>query len=192
MPVWTIGKHFQNSLIESLKSKTTYTDWDSKVLVGEKADLDAQRQSFNRSAIYLTQEDVSDRLMEVQKKLLIKGYRSMQRGIMRSIVVYSTNEEFPFLERLNDIFHRIRSAGLFDLWMRQDDIVAIKTLVGKNRHRVVNETIDTITFPMFIAYAWLTSFIVLVFEILWYRISKSHNDLSDVPSSEIQAKLFEN
>lgn len=45
----------------------------------------------------------------------IKGYHISQLLISKYILSYGVNDEFPFVDRLNENIHWIRSAGLYDV-----------------------------------------------------------------------------
>ncbi len=174
MPIVTQHSAMKTSFIELLVKRTNYTDWSNKIIIEDKTTLDERRRLFNQSVMYITQLDSSLRLIRVQKKLKIPGYSIVQRGFFRSLLCFKMNEEFQFIERVNDILHRIQSGGLYDLWFRQDDIELEKLIARKNLKRLSNEqsnTSESQTFPMFIAYGWLGSIILFFGEIIWFKIA---------------------
>lgn len=165
---------FQILLIELLSYRTKQTDWNTKIFYMDKATLDEQRRLYNLSAMYLTQQDSAKRLIRVQKKLQIRGYHIAEKGIFQTIICYLVNEEFQFLERVNEILHWIRSSGLYDLWYRQEDILREKIILKKNVKClvVIDESNDnSFSMPMFLVYGWFASTILLFVEMIWFKFS---------------------
>lgn len=163
-------------LIVTLSNQTKYTDWADKIIYLDKPILDKQRNLFDTSGMYVAQEESANQLLRVQEKLKIQGYHIAQRGILRSIICYLVNEEFQFLERLNEIFHWIRSAGLYELWQQQDDITREKMILQENIKRLENEEenknieqVEKFPMPIFVILGWITSTVLFVCEIVWYR-----------------------
>lgn len=177
MTVLTTGSYRKERLVEILEKRTNYTDWKDKISVLNQTVFDIQRDNYNMSAMYLTQQAFTDRFLSAQKKLQIRGYYVAQSGLFRSLVAYLVNEEFPFLERLNEIFHWMRNAGLDGLWLRQDDDVYEQNLLKLNHERIANETNNDVQkideFPMFLVYGWCASIVLFVVEIVWFKISGS-------------------
>lgn len=179
LPVLTKKFDFQDMLVETLTDQTKYTDWADKIIYLDKSIVDKQRKLFDTSAMYVTPEESANQLLRVQEKLQIKGYHIAQRGILRSMICYLVNEEFQFLERLNEIFHWIQSAGLYELWQEQDDIAREKTIIQENIERLENEEkssnvrhIEKLPMPTFVILGWIASTVLFVCEIIWYRYFK--------------------
>lgn len=177
MPILTGAPAHTLRLLETLTSKTKYHNWNDKIIQVKPDTLGGQRRLYNTSAMYLTQEDSANRFTKIQKMLEIRGYHIVERGIMRTSVCYPLNDEFQFVERLNEIFHRIQSAGLYDLWVREDDVRLEKELVSLNIEHLETEMknnnagkIDE--FPMVVAYGWCASIILFVIEIIWFKVSQ--------------------
>lgn len=76
------------------------------------------------------------------------------------------------MERLNEIFHRLYSAVLYDLWFRQEDIEREKLIVqiNLNRERIDRVNGDYEKVPMFVIYGWIASTILFFVEIIWFKI----------------------
>lgn len=169
---------FQKYVIDLFTNRTRYTDWSDKILYLDKDILDVQRQLFNTSVMYVTQDDFAHRFIRVQKQLSIRGYHIIQKGIMRSIACFIANEEFQFNERLKEIFLLINSAGLYDLWFRQDDFGKERSILKINRERLEKDRIENAgkvdspsVMPMFIVYGLVASSILFLGEITWYNFS---------------------
>lgn len=102
---------------------------------------------------------------------IIKGYHSFDVTVHYVYGGYPVNEKFLYLERLNDIFHRIKSAGLYHLWEQQQLQDKEKTYLRhvERNHKLTNAKVETFEFPAFLFYGWATSFVVLILEIVWKR-----------------------
>ncbi|KAJ6625682.1 hypothetical protein Bhyg_16310, partial [Pseudolycoriella hygida] len=144
LPVITFAIPYKTSLVNVLTARTKY-NWTDK-------------------------DEIVTSLLEVQKKLQIPGFYKAEKGVFRSNVGHVINEDFQFAERVNEIFHWIRSAGLYDLWFRQENDQRVKSFLNFNIERLKNESfhnagsIGTVSMPTFIAYGWCGSIILLVVE----------------------------
>lgn len=112
--------------------------------------------------------------MRVQKKLGIKGYHLTDTFIYKYYNSYHVHEEFPFIGRLNEIIHRLQSAGLYDEWKRRDDRLSDKKFIEKKleafkNQKQINEAYEIEYFPIpkFLLYGWTASIILLFTEITW-------------------------
>lgn len=73
------------------------------------------------------------------------------------------------LDRYNDIIHRMKSAGLIDLWQRQDLDRRVKGILETNVElfkRLTQKSVYEIEFPMFIVYGWAAGSVLFVLEII--------------------------
>ncbi len=178
MPILTLSTYFKTALIDTLSNQTKYTDWSNRIFIVNITELNNRRDLYDRSAMYLTIERLSDRLVNVQKIMQIKGYRAVERGIMKAIVIFPVNQEFPFIERLNNILHRMKSSGLYNYLQLQQDMKDSNKILKLNRDYLGNKT-ETIgnsdMFPIFIAYGWFVGIVLFVVEIIWFRTSRYFN-----------------
>ncbi len=174
LPIYTFGPVYKNCLVESLGNQTGYTDWSDRIFIINQLELDYQRRLYNTSAMYLTIIEVTERLLSIQKRLQIKGFRSVQRGIFQTVSVYMVNYEFQFIERFNDILHRTKSSGLYDYLYRIEQNKRNQVIIELNLQHLRNKT-ETISnsvslpVPIFLAYGWFASIVLFVVEVFWSR-----------------------
>lgn len=115
-------------------------------------------------------------LLEVQKRLNIRGYRITQLCLLKCLVSFPVSPTFPFVERLNEIFHWIQDAGLYEKWRREDDVLEMKNLLKKCKLKYRNEyenNVERFQLPIFIVYGWCLGVIVLFIEIIWKNFAWS-------------------
>ncbi len=129
--------------------------------------------------MYLTTERLSDRLLHLQKILQIKGYYAVKRAIMNAMSIYPVNNQFPFIERLNEILHRMKSSGLYKYLQLQEDMKENAIVLQLNRDYLRNKT-DNISnndgLPMFIVYGgWFVGTVLFVVEIIWFSTLRYFN-----------------
>lgn len=154
-------------------NRTKYTDWADRVQLSDVESLDQQRQLFNTSAMYLTTDTFSNQLIRFQKKFNVRGFYIAQKGILHALVCYLVNEEFEFVERLNELLHRFNSAGLYDLWTRQEfaarDEWMTRIKLGKNLNKTNVVDVNEFPVPMIVVYCWCASIFLFMFEIVWFK-----------------------
>lgn len=96
--------------------------------------------------------------------------------VVTAFKTYDTSEHFPFIDRLNEIVNRVRSAGLFEKWQadynrngESSDLIYYKRYMRDVEDYKTDDRTDTerFTILIFIAPGWCLSAIVFVIEILW-------------------------
>lgn len=133
-----------------------------------------EAKAYNRSIIFLIDQNLASTLFIVQNRLHIRGYQIFPTHIYRSFYSYLLNDEFPFTERLNEILHWIQSAGLYEKWRRKEYSEIIKHLLKTNLERLNLEKetdIEMFPLPTFIMYGWIASVFVLIVEIIWKKFT---------------------
>lgn len=132
--------------------------------------------AYNLSMCYFLDADYAQIILRVQKRLKIKGYHNPDIEIAKNYRGYLVYAKFLYFERLNDILHRIKSAGLYDLWKRQDEANDENVLLKQNVERLANQIenyVESFEFPTFLFYGWLAGLIAFMFEIMWKRFGES-------------------
>jgi len=168
-PIITSDEQWKDSVIEAV---TIPENCKAKVIsVGNNVFYETIH-SFNTSVTFFTDSSYSDLLLHVQKRLNIKAYFNPDIQIRNWLYSYRVNEKFLFFERLNEILHRIQSAGLFVLWNERFNIKFEEEIRKKNFKRVSNveRNVEKFEFPNFVFYGWIGGLIVFVIEIIWKKL----------------------
>lgn len=185
-PIVTHQNTWKEEVVEVLSNQTKHTDWDDKVIVMRGA-VEEYIESYSRTMSVLLESDAANILLRIQKRLNIKGYHQPRIEISNLLFSYQVHERFLFFERLNEIIHRIQSAGLYELWLRRDMAYEETRILNKNLERLqINDetrSIEQLDFPMIIVYGWLTGFVVLIFEIIWKKVLQSPQNQNGTFSS---------
>lgn len=87
--------------------------------------------------------------------------------IDKFISSYPVNIDFPFVERFNEVIHRMRSAGLYEKWLKDDQARAADNHYKNSeflKHRKEME-IDGFAVPIFIFYGWFGGIVAFVIEL---------------------------
>lgn len=174
-PILAHGKAWKDEVVDVLSNQMKFKDWDNKIVV-MKGGVRKYIERYNRTMSVLLESNAANILLRIQKRLSIKGYHNPHIQISDFLFTYKVHERFLFFDRLNEIIHRIQSAGLFDLWLRRDDAKKETRILNKNLKRLQNyeaASIEDFEFPMIIVYGWLTGFAILIFEIIWKQHSIS-------------------
>ncbi len=89
---------------------------------------------------------------------------------------YISCDDYPFIDRLNDIIHRIRSAGLFQLsWEKEaeeqlNDVRLLNRNINRETATTSNIVFDQFQFIKFIIYGYIAACLVFALEIFWVKI----------------------
>lgn len=173
-PVFCYTKRSKTDLVAVFRSIANFDNWHDKINITliPKAYYD-RFETFDRSTAYITVSYLIEPALRVQKRYNIRGYHDPHIDLLYAHFASLVGKRFLFFERLNDIIHRIQSAGLYDEWRRRADSNTEKRLLNRNLERVLNSNTNfesTVEFPTFIFYGWIAGTIVLVVEIVWQKL----------------------
>lgn len=175
-PILAYGDSWKDDLTEVLENRTAFSDWGRKIFAMQSAELEKHIIMPNASHSFYMDSGTVDCVLEAQKRLNVKGYYNPQLQISKYLWSYLLGEKFLFFDRLNDIIQGMRTAGLIDLWLRQNFRVMELNLLKNNVERIKylnGKDVHRIEFPVIIVYGWFASVIVLVVEIIWKKIQLS-------------------
>lgn len=170
LSILTTNEAWKNEIIDVLSNRTKRKNWGNKIIVTTGTDFLKCIESYNRTLAYSLDLRYAKILLRIQKRLNINGYHNPH--IITSITYFSyrVSEKFIFFERLTEIINRIKSSGLYDLWIQSDDARYEARILRENIERVIDHEeayIESFVFPMFVLYGWLTGLIVFICEIVW-------------------------
>lgn len=169
-PILSYNEKWKRQLSDALTHQTKHDDWNAKIIVMEEKAYFEQIEMFNTSMAFMTIPSYVNMLLGLQKRFNIKGYHNPRIQFFNSLFAYDVFDKFLFYERLNEIVHRIQSAGLYDLWGRQSIVQLEQQIIKRYSDNLSFQNkilVQTFEFPMLILYGWLASAIVLVIEIMW-------------------------
>lgn len=171
LPILVFTKGWKKGLIDALTYRTKHEGWSNKIIVLEGQQYYEQLIMYNTSISILTSPKYMHLLLRLQKRLSIKGFHNPRIEISKYLAAPFVFNKFLFFERLNELTHRIQSAGLYDLWWRKSHIEMEKKIIKTNveRSRNQNKVVENFEIPIFIIYGWLAGVIVLVLEIVWKK-----------------------
>lgn len=94
-----------------------------------------------------------------------KGYHITPIQLQRIWYTHNTRTDFPFIDRFNEIIHRVNAAGLYEKWWKDASIEdKLFRTVSTDAHA------DHFSTPEFIVYGWIAGCIVFVVEVNWRKI----------------------
>lgn len=167
--VITSGEFWKEEVVDALASRTNHQDWSDKIIAMKLEEYSKHVDLFDTSISFCEDKMATDRRFRVQKRLNVKGYYNPKLQIVNYLLSYAINEKFQFFDRFNEITHRMKSAGLIDLWLRNDIDKDMNYLLKENVERLKhlgNVDVPKIEFPMFIVYGWMASVALFVVEII--------------------------
>lgn len=130
--------------------------------------------AFNNSVAYFFDDNECEILLQMQKRLNLKAYHLTDTNLRTNFWTFVADDYFPYIEAVNDIIHRLQSAGLLDKWLNDDNLESIKEKWGMYRNiqfKSSNDS-DEITVWTVLWCGWIASVILFVCEIIWYKIRK--------------------
>lgn len=173
LQIFTLGEGLKKKLLDVLTNQSKHTDWNERVIALERDEFGKRISYFNTSASFFVHNEYAKMVLGAQEHLGVKGFLDPKIFISTFFYTYAVNETFVFIDRLDEIIHWTRSAGLFNLWWRQSHNILQQKLVNTNLERLeyLNGTpVQTFEFPMFIVYGWISSVLVLIIEIIWNKM----------------------
>lgn len=174
--IYTDSEVWTNITIDVLTGLSEHKNWADKMSkdygTSNTSPVWNAMLSINTSKCFVHNIDTGYMMLRVQKRLNMKGFRISQVHIYSVHSAYPVTKDFPFIERLNDITHRIRSSGLFDIMIKNVYAFGERLLVEANflnKSLREEENIESANYEMitFIVYSWISSITVFVIEIMW-------------------------
>lgn len=147
----------------------SHLNWTNKIHGLSYRDFRTQIYEFNKSIAFITDHNDANMLLNVQKQLDTRGYHITQVCIRSSYASYIVFD-FPFVERLNEIYHRFTSSGLFGKWFLDNWKMKEQSVKAFHQHyfQIKKEVlVNQFEVSMFIVYGWIASTILFVIEIIW-------------------------
>lgn len=151
-----------------VQNRAPHDDWRDRILVVDINVIRTRRAKIDTSMLFLCDLDSALTVFRNQELLKKRGYRICREcEIFTQLAAHRVNEGFPFMDRFNDVIHRMQSAGLYQKWKR--DYFEKVTL------KFVEETyLENVSFPISIVYGWFASIILFMCEIIWKNFRISH------------------
>lgn len=177
LPIYTYEQPYADMGYNVLTNLSPHLNWSNRFFTLQASNFDEHKETFNRSAAFIEELSYAKTLLKIQKRLNVNGFHIPEFYLETCLCSYNINSDYPFLERFNEIVHRIKNAGLYALWLQLDNTVIENRISKLNvEHLSAQKDIDIDRFPlpMFIVYGWFASVIVFVFEIIWkkYKFSQ--------------------
>lgn len=171
VPVLVYEVGWKSERVKLLEDLSNYGDWSNKVYGMDSGKLEDVAISFNNSISFFTNSAIARAFLEAQKRLDLKVYHVLSETVfVRYLMTYQVAPEFPFRDALNDLIHRLNSAGLIDKWIKQRDEGHIEMLWKRNLNRLVTKEEDEFSVPTVVWCGWIASAISFICEIIWSRV----------------------
>lgn len=160
-----------------LQNISNYDHWTNRIYLRRSADLLPEIFSYNTSMAVLLFKTHVNVLLEHQKRLNIRGYHiPTEFYILKFLCSYHVNNDFPFIERFNDIIQRLQSGGLYEKWTGElyDEVKGKAFPTNRSGYIATSKEIEIDLFPIprFIIYGWFGALIMLILEIVWKRVAR--------------------
>lgn len=181
-PIFTKSEPVIKFLTDDLKQFSNHDDWQDRVRAVHPDLFYRHIETYDTSNAFFVSREYAKKLINNQKRLNVRGYHISKLHIMTVVSSYPVNDNFPFVERLNEIHHRVRSAGLHEKWWREDEIDLWRNISRKYNsfedRDDSSENTKMFAVPMFIVYGWVAGTIVLIIEIVWknFKFSRIFNN----------------
>lgn len=158
-------------------------DWSDKVKSVGSYKMWRQVFNFNSSISFPFSSDYLECLIRFQKRYNVKAYYDTKIAISSRFVDMVVQARFMFFERFNEINHRMKSAGLIQLWDRWNYDVLTEHLLIANSELLKKWKEDQnektqFEFPSSVIYGWIASGIVFIVEIFWMKIKFEYSRIT--------------
>lgn len=167
-----VNPGWKDHIYTELAGRTSFTDWSERIFEIEKERVMEAIITYNRSVAFIASPDDAAKFIRAQKLLSIIGYHRTPIEFSTQFYTYHISYRFLFLQRLNEIIHRILNSGLFNFWMRKESERLERLILNTNFYRLLEDQTDPnqVAFPMFIIYGWIAGVIVFLLEIFWTKL----------------------
>lgn len=164
----------ETTFTRKITSQLPDGDWSNKILIVNDSDFVRHIMTLNTSIsilLFLGQATCT-MVVKGQNRLNKTGYHISSVQVSSELFSYDVNSDFPFIERLKELVHRIHSAGLLKAWVKNWEDGFEKALVKVNERHLPSENENlsaTFEMPIFMFYCWATSMLVFILEIIRKR-----------------------
>lgn len=166
-PILTTTEHITTTTIEILNSLWEHGNCSEKVRYIDPLQFNRELRASNTSISFPMVETNSQNLMKLLQRLRIRGFRVPSKVyLLKSLASYAVRDDFPFIDQINQIIHRIRSTGLYDKWLESDFWMP----KGSGMIETTHIDIDRIPSFEFIVYGWIAASVFFVLELLWKNL----------------------
>lgn len=169
----TVPPEYVDKFLEWLTYLSPHKDWNNKIIAISNNLISNQIRNFNTSTSYLMPDPQFRMILNVQRRLNIKGFYDTGVKVSNVLSVYQVSMRFKFFEKLNEIIHWTHSSGLLHRWFAESVDNTEKMVLAANLHRLISQQpddVDKFEFPMFIVYGWIVSSGVLLIEIMLAKV----------------------
>lgn len=173
-----------SNLISLLQNVSKHGGWNDKIHVTSFDLIKKEISKFNTSISFLMPGFHAQAVIAAQKRLNIRGYHISQLRVYKVIASHPVIDEFPFIERLNEIMHALKTSGMYEKWLKEDggnfvqkEIFIKREDKGKQTKELSEPEPDivlSLTDMRFIVYGWLVGIFIFVVEIIWKKIELNY------------------
>lgn len=173
-PILTRSGALEKELLRYLNDRYQREDWSSKIILA--VDTSNRRAQYFLS--FLSLETLAKAMMISQKKWGVRGFHILQEtAVMKKLSTLHLKDDFPFIERLDEISLRLHQAGLYKKWL--DNAMHVWSN-AYNEHLSTDSNIgkELSKMPMIVIHGWLVSGLVFLLELFWksFRSWCSHRN----------------
>lgn len=167
------------TLTKNVLQNISKYDWSEKTRLSTGMTGIQQMRAYNTAIPILSDLEIAKGRMIAQKLLDYKGYHIIDVYISTNFYAYEVSDDYPFIERLNEIIHRMHNAGLILKWrLTYDRFVknffwTFNVMQDRGIINIDNTTeVDRFPIPMIIFYLWFASIILFGIEVNWEKLKK--------------------
>lgn len=172
IPILTNEMEWRDKFVKLLEDISNYGGWSGKVRGVPLAQLKSEFESFNDSVAYFALDYDVLAYVEVQKRLDLKLYHVLlSETLGRHLITYQLNADFPFIDTINGIVHRLNGAGLIEKWATELEENLSKKMLEKNlkRFKLKSDVVGGFFVPTAVWCGWIASLVVFSFELIWNK-----------------------
>ncbi len=159
--------YWKKEIFDLLNDHYYQKDWAGKLILAETSEITRHVSSHNTSIAFIVFDKMAKTLLVSQKRYSVRWYRISSEGsaLMYRLFTFGVNENFPFIERANEIVHWLHNAGMYDKWEKEELFVQSKAIEMMS----ISQDSEIEMFLMVIIYGLII--IVFFIEILWKKFT---------------------
>lgn len=175
VPILASEVHHKSKVVKWLEVLSKRDGWTDKVYEMSLKKQSKEVKSFNNSIAFFASDLEAGSFLEVQRRLNLKAYHLLSGNFFdNSLSSYLIRPDFPYIEAINDIIHRLNGAGLIGKWTMERNAKMVKMLMKRNRNRHIKigdeSGTDEFTVPTAVWCGWIASVVAFIFEIIWHKV----------------------
>lgn len=177
-PIWVHDAGWKDQMVELAQDISNHSGWINQMHLMKPADILKEMSAFNNSGAVPVFYGHAATMLDIQKRLGVKAYHLLSKTIMtKYLLSYRARPDYPFVEAISTIIHRLHCSGLVGKWIGEDyggianDVLRHRLKISNEPGVIMESGMETFTVPTAVWCGWIASIIIFVCELMWTKVS---------------------